>query len=193
MGFTKLVYKMKKKLYLFFAAVIMMAFNSYGQGFKAPSEGKAVVYITRVAKLGAAVNFRYFHNDQFIGRFNAGKYIRYECEPGEHLFWAKSENRDFVTAELEAGKIYVIDAKVQMGGMKARVKLVPIDFKDPKYLAKIEKLVNKKPPFEMKEADMTKLKAKFADDIKKSLEKYETTLKEQRTIAHLAPDMVYTK
>ncbi len=184
---------MKKQFSLFFIAVIFACINGFSQGFTPPSEGKAVVYITRVAKLGAAVNFRYFHNDQFISRFNAGKYIRYECEPGEHLFWAKSENRDFVTAELEAGKIYVIDAKVQMGGMKARVKLVPIDFSDPKYLAKIEKLVNKKPPHMLKEADMTKLKAKYEDDIAKSLDKYETTLKAQRTIAHLAPDMVYKK
>src|SRR5258708_5671525 len=78
-------------------------------------EGKSVVYFVRSSSLGFAVNFSYFDSAALIGRFNGPKYIRYECAPGSHLFWARSENRSFVEAQLEAGKIYFIQAIPKMG------------------------------------------------------------------------------
>jgi hypothetical protein len=42
----------------------------------------------------------------------------------KHLLWSKSDNVDFVEANLDAVKIYIIDSEPQMGGFKARVKLV---------------------------------------------------------------------
>lgn len=106
---------------------------------------RAVVYFARPSSLGFAINFSYFDSTKLIGKFNGPKYIRYECEPGIHLFWARSENRDFVEAEVEAGKIYFIEAIVKMGALKAGVELLPVDPNDEKRMKKILKLIGKKP------------------------------------------------
>src|SRR5688500_8701014 len=73
----------------------------------APAD-KAVIYFVRPSFLGFAINFSYFDSTRLIGKFKGPAYIRYTCDPGSHLFWARSENRDFVEAEVEAGKIYFI-------------------------------------------------------------------------------------
>ncbi|MDX1315030.1 MAG: hypothetical protein R3356_05960, partial [Eudoraea sp.] len=90
------------------------------------SNDKATVYFTRASGLGALINFTYFDGEKAIGKFNGPKYMKYECDPGKHLFWARSENKSFVEAELQAGKVYLIDVLPRMGGLKASVKLVPV-------------------------------------------------------------------
>ncbi len=42
---------------------------------------------------------------------NFGKYFKLEVEPGEHIIWARAENRSFVHANLQAGETYLIDAR----------------------------------------------------------------------------------
>ena len=85
-------------------------------------------------------------------------YIRYVCDPGEHVFWVAAENRNFVKAKLQAGRSYALFAKIQTGMWNARSALQPItegskDWKefskmiqntrptpiDPEYVAKWEK------------------------------------------------------
>lgn len=66
-------------------------------------------------------------SNKVIGKFNGRNYFRYECEPGHHLFWAKSENRDFIEANLLAGKIYFIEALPTIGIMKSAVQLHQIN------------------------------------------------------------------
>ena len=166
---------------------------SYAQGFEPPAEDKAVVYFVRPSGMGAAINFRYFDNDQYIGKFNGAKYMRYECEPGEHLFWARSENRDWITAELEAGKIYIVECKAQMGGFKARVQLVPVGQEDAKAMKKIAKLVNKKEPVDITEEELAEMNAELTEYIQESLEKYETKFKNERPVLHISPEMAYGK
>ncbi len=180
---------MKKKITFLLTFLSLISISTFAQGFQAPAEDKAVVYFVRPTALGAAINCRFFDNDQYIGRFNGGKYLRYECEPGEHLFWAKSENRDWITTELEAGKIYIVEAEVHMGGLKARVQLQPIVPDDEKRMKKINKLVSKKPSVTIKEADINKMNTKLEEYIKESLEKYENKFKNERPILHLAADM----
>ncbi len=115
-----------------------------GQDIKPAPADKAVVYFVRTASVGMAINFSYYDSARLIGKFKAPKYIRYECKPGVHLFWARSENRDFVEADLEAGKIYFIEALPKMGAMKARVQLVPLNPNDQKKMDKAIKLLTKK-------------------------------------------------
>lgn len=57
----------------------------------------------------------------------------YECDPGVHSFWANSENYSMVYAELDSGRVYIINAKAKMGAWKTNVELVPLDKKDKKY------------------------------------------------------------
>ncbi len=110
-----------------------------------PPTDKAVIYFVRANQLGAAINFKIFDGDQIIGKMNGGKYIRYECTPGEHIFWAKSENTDFVSANVESGKIYLIDVIPQMGALRAGVRLQAVQPGAYK-LKPIQKLISKKSP-----------------------------------------------
>lgn len=51
-----------------------------------------------------------------IGVVSAGHYIRYECPPGERLFYSLSdENKFFVEANLLAGKVYIIEVDIRPG------------------------------------------------------------------------------
>ncbi|MFN8133944.1 MAG: hypothetical protein U0Z17_01465 [Bacteroidales bacterium] len=130
-----------------FLIILFCLFTAFGQAqniVPAPNN-KAVVYFVRYSSMGFAINFSYFDSTRLVGRFNCPKYIRYECEPGKHLFWARSENRDYVEAEVEAGKIYFIVANPRMGAVKAQVELVAVDPKDAKIMKKILELLDKKP------------------------------------------------
>lgn len=117
--------------------------NSQGE-ITPPSEGKAVIYFMRTSGLGALMNIRYFDNNQYIGKFGGVNYYRYECEPGKRIFWFKAENIDFVEADLEEGKIYMVETNAVMGGFSAGVKAKLVDFSDEKQMKAINKLLEKK-------------------------------------------------
>lgn len=114
-----------------------------------PAKGKAVIYFARTSGMGMLYNFNFFDKEKFIGKFSSTGYLRYECEPGEHVFWARAENSDFMTAELEADKIYFVLAEPHMALATTRVELRPIDpnnKKDEGRLERIIKLINRKEP-----------------------------------------------
>jgi hypothetical protein len=130
-----------KSLFLFFIFILSgLQFCSAQPILPAP-EDKAVVYFVRPSAMGYMINFSYFDSSQFIGQFNGRNYLRYECDPGTHLFWARCENRDFVEAELEAGRIYFIEAKVRIGWISSRVRLFPVDPGDGEKMKMITKFV----------------------------------------------------
>ena len=156
----------------------------------APTD-KAVVYFVRTATMGSLINFTYFDSAKYIGKFNGPKYTRYVCEPGKHLFWARSENRDFVEADVEAGKIYFIEAGVKMGAMKAAVELIPVDPKDEKRMAKIFKLMNKKSAESFSEADLSEGAKETKDIMDKGLAKYNEEKAKAKENARLEKTMAY--
>ena len=84
---------------------------------------KAVVYIGKLnAFVGGAWPFHFFADDQYLARVKGKKYVRYECEPGTHIFWVAAQaRRTFVKAELEAGHSYALYAKLTAGA-----ELIPI-------------------------------------------------------------------
>jgi hypothetical protein len=181
----------------FFAFLICsISFQLYSQGIAPPSNGKSIVYFVRPTSLGFAINFSYFDGASFIGKFNGPKYMRYECDPGEHLFWARSENRDFIVAELDSGKVYFIEAVPQMGALKAQVQLIPIDPKNPKNIkkmVKIEKLIYKKPSESFTKDELTSETQKLQEPIEKSLEKYQESLSKGKKADRLEKGMFYEK
>ena len=175
-------------------SLLLLASFSFANEITSPSEGKAVVYINRTASLGILINFSYFDKDKFIGKFHGHGYIRYECEPGEHIFWAKSENSDFVTANLEAGKIYFIEAVPTMGGLKAHVRLKPLNpSQDTKEMKIIESQVSKLDPETFTADYLTTENEKWKDDIQKGLEHYQELASKQEKIDRLDKDMFYVK
>lgn len=184
---------MKKiMLTLLLPALFSFSFLPYSD-ITPPAKGKAVVYFARTSGLGTLINFNFFDKDKFIGKFHGTGYLRYECDPGEHLFWARAENRDFITAELEADKIYIVEAEPRMGIATCRVELKPVDpKKDDKKIAKIEKLVTKKEP------DVTSPEEIASEDQKKeqianAVKDYEENVKPKGKTEKLAKEMFYEK
>lgn len=166
--------------------IIIALFNlffsfSYSQELKKPSEGKSIVYFTRISSLGFLINFKYFDGEKYLGKFNHGKFLAYECDPGKHLFWSKSENIDYLEAELEAGKIYIIDSEPQMGAFKAGVKLIPFD-NDQNNYKNIKKYERKKAnvleaisgakEYTISDDDLAEAEKDQEDLVKRSMEKY---------------------
>lgn len=164
-------------------------YNAFAQGFTPPQEGKAAVYFVRVTKYGKPTSFEFFHKDKYIGAFKGDQYMRYEVDAGEHLFWASSENKEFITAEVEAGKTYIIIVDVIMGAWKARVGLTPLSISDTETFERAKKLVNKRPPVVTPESKIEKMNEKLADFIVDKLEMYKTTWKDEKNFSHLSPDM----
>jgi hypothetical protein len=162
---------MKKVLLLF----LFTTFFSFGQELDTPNEGKALVYFTRYDATGFLINFKYFDGEKYLGKFNYGKYLVYECEPGKHMFWSKSENFDFVEADLQAGRVYIIDSRPQMGAFKAGVKLVvfnkELDNYD-RYKKRIFKSLEKGERYVISAEEIKADEVEMKDLIQKGLEKF---------------------
>lgn len=176
---------MKKLLLTTIFLGLASIYIASAQGFQPPSDGKAVVYFVRVTNYGKPTAFEFFHQDKYIGVFKGGQYMRYECDPGEQLFWASSENKEFITANLEAGKQYIIMVNVIMGMMKAHVGLAPLDFNDNEVWERVKKLVTKKPPVVTPEAKIEKMNKKLEKFIDEKLQMYETTWKNEKNFRHV--------
>lgn len=177
---------------LFFMTILLALTGVYtvsAQGFQPPAEGKAVVYFARVTVYGKPTAFEFFHQDKYIGAFKGSQYMRYECDPGEQLFWASSENKEFITADVEAGKIYIVMVDVIMGVMKAHVGLTPISANNSEEFERAKSLINKKPPTITPEEKIAKMNKKLAKFITAKLEMYESTWKNEKNFKHLSADM----
>jgi len=173
--------------YLLVLVFIISSTIAYSQE-QSVSKDKAEVYFVRASGLGSLINFALFDGEKVIGRMNGMKYIRYECEPGDHLFWARSENKSYVEAELESGKSYLIDVIPQPGGLKAAVVLMPVDKNDYKLKA-IQKLVTKKDPLNFDDEEIAQLQLKFTDVIERGMKRYEKRKENNGTIRVLRADM----
>ena len=156
------------------------------------SNDKSIVYFTRANGMGALINFTYFDGEKVIGKFNGPKYIRYECNPGKHLFWARSENKSFVEAELEGGKIYIIDVIPRMGGLKASVLLVPVDKNNYK-LKRIQKLVSKRKTESFDKTQLDELQTEMTEIIQRGMERYNKLKGKGKDIPILKPEMTIKK
>lgn len=172
--------------FLLLAAISISAQKVTTQAIDKPQEGKSLVYILRTGA-GPLLNFRIYDKDKFLGALSGFKYMVYECEPGNHIFWAASENRDFVEANLEPNAVYVINAEGQMGAFIAQVGLNPLnpnEFRDKRTFYQVVKNAKKQiytPNAEDK-----------AESIKSGLERYETLKsKNSKSIKVLTPDMKF--
>jgi hypothetical protein len=155
---------MRKKMLLSILALCFTGLNILSaQGFVKPSEGKAAIYFTRTVMYGSNMLVDIFDSEEYIA-YSIGKgYSVYECNPGEHIFWIAGENTDFITADLEAGKVYIAQIYIFPGVMKGRVGIVPNSATDTKidgYNASVE-IVNGTKPKVMDEKKFTARKEKF--------------------------------
>jgi hypothetical protein len=158
---------MRKKMLVSILALCFTGLNILSaQGFVKPSAGKAAIYFTRTVTYGANMLIDIFDGEEYIA-YSIGKgYSVYECDPGNHIFWIAAENTDFITADMEAGKVYIAQVYVFPGVMKGRVSLVPnsaIDKKIDGYNASLEVINGTKP----KVMDEKKFKARLDNFVKK--------------------------
>lgn len=172
-------------------AACLLATIAGAQSFTAPSAGKAVLYFLRPSGFGGLVNFSFFDSAQVIGRISGEKYLRYECEPGTHIFWARSENRDYLAAELQPGEVYLVEAVPQMGGIKAGVQLRQIDPADEKKMKQVLKLLAKREPKSYTAEELTALADDLADVIQRGLEKLATDRQAGQLPPQLNPAWTY--
>jgi hypothetical protein len=177
-----------KTFFTLLIALLMGSSSLFAQGFKAPSPGKAVVYFCRVTMYGAPNSFEYFHNDKYIGVFKAKNYIRYECDPGQQLFWISTENKEFVAADLKEGGSYIIIVNVIMGAMKARVGCSPISVSDERF-AKAKELILEKAPIETPQNKVDEMNKKLSKFIAENLKNYNDKWKNEKNFKNITPDM----
>jgi hypothetical protein len=181
---------MKAKVYLSAFIIFLVGITiAEGQGFTPPAPGKAVVYFTRVTGYGGAVSFEYFHQDKYIGIFKGKNYMRYECDPGKNLFWASSENKEFLTADLKEGETYIVMVNIEMGAWKARVGLAPLNIKDTELFERAKELILKEAPVVTSEKKIQTMNIELADFIKEKLTMYETEWKITKDFGHISADM----
>jgi hypothetical protein len=181
---------MKAKLFLLILIPFLLGINlAKGQGFTPPAPGKAVVYFVRVSSIGFAISFEFFHQDKYIGVFKGKNYMRYECDPGNNLFWASSENKEFVTADLKEGGTYIIIVDIEMGVMKARVGLNPITIQNNELFNRAKELVQMEPPVITPEDKIQSMNVKLEKFIKEKLNLYETEWKTTKNFGHISADM----
>lgn len=182
------------KVLALLSTLFLISVQTQAQGFPPPAEGKAAIYFARVSSYGFAISFEYFHNDEFVGTFKGKNYMRMEVDAGEHLFWASSENKEFLTADLEAGKSYLVIVDVIMGFGKARVGFSVLDGKtgkEDKIRDRALQLIKDKAPIVTSEATKEKINIKLEKKnfIPKKLEMYETVWKNEKNFKHLSKDM----
>lgn len=117
---------MKKLLTILLSLFIYLPLTS--QVFEAAPSDKAVVYFVRTVKggFGSLANTFMFDSEEAIGMLSYRNFIRFECDPGEHLFWAIRSNisaitftyyKSYIDADLEAGRIYLVEVRIQMEGI----------------------------------------------------------------------------
>ena len=158
-----------------------------------PSQGKAVIYFLRTTGLGALMNFRFFEKSNYLGKFNGMNYIRVECDPGKSVFWVKTENIDFIETEVEAGKIYLVEANAVMGGFSAGVKFKLVDYDDEKQMKRIYKLLEKRDVKTFAPEELEADRKEMPLVIQRGMRTVQKKRAKGKRIKYLTPDMDYKK
>jgi hypothetical protein len=158
---------MKQFILYIFLLTSTFSFAQNSQEIKIPTNGKSYVYIVREG-VGKLLNFRVYHNDKFIGALPNGKYIVYECDPGENLFWVASENRDFVEANLEPNKTYVLNIEGKVGLVTTIFSLYGLNPDSKKDRKKLYKAIKSDKEFMPDVSDIDK-----SDNIEEGLKDYQ--------------------
>jgi hypothetical protein len=140
---------------LLFLVFIGLSHLGFSQELQKPNTGKSLVYFVGFCGTGSLINFKYFQESEYLGKFSGVNYFIYETDPGKHLFCMGAENRKFQEANLEADQVYVVEVRPTIGAFVSAVKVLAVDPEDEKTVEKIKKALGKKPPFELDKSDFT--------------------------------------
>lgn len=89
----------------------------------------ATIYVLRPSSFGSAIKFGIYQDEKLIGKLGHKSYLSWNVVPNgkEITIISKSENKDILTINPQAGKTYFIKQKVKMGIAIARTGLEFID------------------------------------------------------------------
>ncbi len=90
---------------------------------EAPTD-KALIYVLRPTIFGMKIHSKLAADGEWKGVNRGRTYFFFTLEPGEHYFCSESENQDYLKLNVEAGKTYYLQQKVELGVWKARTNLV---------------------------------------------------------------------
>ncbi|KAA2284377.1 DUF2846 domain-containing protein [Arenimonas fontis] len=88
----------------------------------APATGR-IIFFRPKKMLGAALVFKVREGEQVIGMLKSGTYFVADVTPGAHTYAMRSETKDELTVEVEAGGTHYVMASVQMGALAGRPNL----------------------------------------------------------------------
>jgi hypothetical protein len=90
-----------------------------------PPEGQGQVVFFRTGSMGLAIGCSVNENGQKVSSLGAGRYFVMVAPPGRHEFTVKSEAKDSLALEVEAGETQYVTCRMKMGLIVARPDLAP--------------------------------------------------------------------
>ena len=91
----------------------------------APPEGQGQVVFFRPGGTGFALGCSVNENGQKVSSLGTGRYFVMVAPPGRHEFTVKSEAKDSLALEVEAGETQYVTCRMKMGLIVARPDLAP--------------------------------------------------------------------
>lgn len=91
----------------------------------APPEGQGQVVFFRSGGMGLALGCSVNENGQKVSSLGAGRYFVMVARPGRHEFTVKSEAKDTLALEVEAGETQYATCRIKMGIIVGRPDLAP--------------------------------------------------------------------
>ena len=155
---------------------------AFGQEFQKPAEGKVLVYFVRYQGAVAALDFKYYDGEKYLGRATMINYFVYECEPGEHVFWVATENREYIKGNLKPNCVYVIEVRPYFRAVMASAKLYQIDPDNERALKKVRKVLAEG------ESQLKGIEEDQSASIKKGMERYREI---ENKVPELNPDWTF--
>jgi hypothetical protein len=86
----------------------------------------------------------------------------FEYPAGKHLFWASSEEKEFLNCTLKAGETYVVLVNIEMGVWKARIGPESLVKEDPAF-SRAKALVMETAPFVTSKAKIKSTQQKLEE------------------------------
>lgn len=100
-----------------------------GEGAPPPAakaDTATVVFIRHSGMAKKAVTTILDEGGHFVGDSTASSYFAREVPAGKHMFITWAENTDFLTADVQAGKVYYVEVDPSMGAWSARFHLFAV-------------------------------------------------------------------
>jgi hypothetical protein len=102
--------------------------DSLGNHIASPPAGMGqVIFFRRGTIVGAAISCATFENGAKVSSLSPGRYFVLPATPGVHNYTVRSEAKDVLRLEIEAGETYFAECTIGMGFMAGRPNLSPSD------------------------------------------------------------------